>query len=238
MLDSPRIAEAAAPARGLGWHEHVHDVHEGGERFFRPGYNANLVDAWIPPSTASMEKLERGARVADVGCGHGASTILMAQASRSRRSSASITTRARSRRRASARRRRGRRSRPVRGAAAADYPGSGYDLVAMFDCLRDMGDPVGAARKVRELLAPGRDVDDRRAGRGRPRRGQPQPRRPRLLRLLDAALHAGVALAGGRPRARRAGGRGQDPGGRRAAGFTHFRRVGETPFNLVFEARP
>ena len=80
VLDSPRITEAVRTGDGFGWHEHVHDVHEGCERFFRPGYNANLIDAWLPALDGVVEKLERGARVADVGCGHGASTILMAQA--------------------------------------------------------------------------------------------------------------------------------------------------------------
>ena len=80
VIDSPRITDTARSGEGLGWHEHVHDVHEGCERFFRPGYNANLVVAWLPALDGVVEKLERGARVADVGCGHGASTILMAQA--------------------------------------------------------------------------------------------------------------------------------------------------------------
>ena len=123
-------------------------------------------------------------------------------------------------------------------APAAAYPGSGYDLVTMFDCLHDMGDPVGAARHVRETLDRRRHVDDRRAGRRRPRRGQPQPGRPRLLRLLDAALHAGslsqeVGLAlgaqAGEARIREVV---------EAAGFTRFRRAAETPFNFVFEVRP
>src|SRR5881398_1977243 len=78
--DAPHIVEAARSGQGVGWHEHVHDVHEGCERFFRPGYNANLISAWLPALDGVVEKLERGARVADVGCGHGASTILMGQA--------------------------------------------------------------------------------------------------------------------------------------------------------------
>ncbi|MGH3110861.1 MAG: SAM-dependent methyltransferase, partial [Gaiellaceae bacterium] len=80
VVDSPRITEAARSGEGFGWHEHGHDVHEGCERFFRPGYNANLVGSWLPALDGVVAKLEQGARVADVGCGHGASTILMAQA--------------------------------------------------------------------------------------------------------------------------------------------------------------
>src|SRR5689334_23821918 len=80
VTDSPRIMAAARTGEGIGWHDHVHDVHEGCERFFRPGYNANLVGSWLPALDGVVEKLERGASVADVGCGHGASTILMAQA--------------------------------------------------------------------------------------------------------------------------------------------------------------
>ena len=114
VIDSPRITEAARTGDGVGWHEHVHDVHEGCERFFRPGYNANLVAAWLPALDGVVEKLERGARVADVGCGHGASTILMAQAFPARRSSAPTTTRLdRDRARAGAGGRR-RRPRPLR----------------------------------------------------------------------------------------------------------------------------
>src|SRR3954447_22287736 len=81
VLDSPRITEAARSGEGVGWHDHVHDVHEGCERFFRPGYNAHLVAEWLPALDGVVDKLEAGGRVADVGCGHGASTILMAQAS-------------------------------------------------------------------------------------------------------------------------------------------------------------
>ena len=153
VIDSPRITETARSGEGLGWHEHVHDVHEGCERFFRPGYNANLVDAWLPALDGVVEKLEQGAVVADLGCGHGSSTILMAQAfpqstfvgsdyhegsirtARIRADEAGVADRVR-----------------FEAAPAAGHPGGGYDLVTMFDCLHDMGDPVGAARKVRELL--------------------------------------------------------------------------------------
>ena len=122
-------------------------------------------------------------------------------------------------------------------APAKDFTGT-YDLVAFFDCLHDMGDPVGAAAHVRESARPGRHLDDRRALRQRPARRQPQPGRAHLLRRLDDDLHAGVAGAGGRPRARRAGRRDAPPAGRDGGGFTSFRRAAETPFNIVFEARP
>src|SRR5205823_4456890 len=153
--DSPRITEVARTGDGFGWHEHVHDVFEGCERFFRPGYNANLLPAWLPALDGVVEKLERGALVADVGCGHGSSTILMAKAfpnstfvgsdyhdgsietARARAQEAGVGDRVR-----------------FEVAPAAAYPGKGYDLVTMFDCLHDMGDPAGAARHVRETLAP------------------------------------------------------------------------------------
>jgi SAM-dependent methyltransferase len=239
VLDSPRIADAARSGDGFGWHEHVHDVHEGCERFFRPGYNAHLIHAWLPALDGVVEKLERGAKVADLGCGHGASTILMAQAFP--RSSfvgsdyhaGSIAT---ARERAQAAGLDGR----VRfeAAPAAEHPGEAYDLVTMFDCLHDMGDPVGAARKVRELLAPegtwmivepaaGDRVEDNLNPVGRAYYGFS------TLLCTPASLSQEVGLAlgaqAGEARIREVVEQG---------GFTRFRRVAETPFNLVFEARP
>ena len=154
VLDSPRVTEAAKTGAGIGWHDHVEDVFDGCERFFRPGYNASLVSTWLPALDGVVDKLQRGARVADVGCGHGASTILMARAfpastfvgsdyhegsiatARERAAQAGVADRV-----------------TFATTAAASYPGTGYDLVTMFDCLHDMGDPVGAARHVRESLA-------------------------------------------------------------------------------------
>jgi SAM-dependent methyltransferase len=153
--DSPRIVDAAITGKGVGWHDHVSDVHEGCERFFRPGYNANLISSWLPALDGVAQKLERGAHVADVGCGHGASTILMAGAFPnstfvgSDYHDGSIET---ARRRASDAAIGGRAKFEV--ASAATFSGSNYDLVTMFDCLHDMGDPVGAARHVRETIAP------------------------------------------------------------------------------------
>jgi 2-polyprenyl-3-methyl-5-hydroxy-6-metoxy-1,4-benzoquinol methylase len=155
VLDSPRITEIARSGAGMGWGEHVHDVHEGCERFFRPGYNAHLVAEWLPALDGVVGKLESGALVADVGCGHGASTILMAQAfpkstfvgsdyhdgsietARGRAAEAGLADRLR-----------------FEVEPSTTFGGTGYDLVTMFDCLHDMGDPVGAARHVRSTLAP------------------------------------------------------------------------------------
>jgi SAM-dependent methyltransferase len=239
VLDSPRIADAARAGEGFGWHEHVHDVHEGCERFFRPGYNAHLVASWLPALDGVVAKLEAGAKVADLGCGHGASTILMAEAfprstfvgsdyhagsietARERAEKAGVADRTR-----------------FEAVPAAEHPGSGYDLVTMFDCLHDMGDPVGAARQVRGLLADdgtwmivepaaGDRVEDNLNPVGRAYYGFS------TLLCTPASLSQDVGLAlgaqAGEARIREVV---------EAAGFTRFRRVAETPFNLVFEARP
>jgi SAM-dependent methyltransferase len=239
VIDSPRITDTARSGEGLGWHEHVHDVHEGCERFFRPGYNANLVVAWLPALDGVVEKLERGARVADVGCGHGASTILMAQAfpqstfvGSDYHEGSIETARIRAEETGVAER------VSFETAPAAGHPGGGYDLVTMFDCLHDMGDPVGAARKVHEMLAPdgtwmivepaaGDRVEDNLNPVGRAYYGFS------TLLCTPASLSQEVGLAlgaqAGEARIREVV---------EAAGFTRFRRVAETPFNLVFEARP
>lgn len=239
VLDSPKIVDAARSGDGVGWHEHVHDVHEGCERFFRPGYNANLVASWLPALDGVVEKLERGARVADVGCGHGSSTILMAQAfpgstftgsdyhdgsiatARMRAQDAGVADRVH-----------------FHVEAAAAYSGNGYDLVTMFDCLHDMGDPVGAARHVRGTLDSegtwmivepnaGDRVEDNLNPVGRAYYGFS------TLLCTPASLSQEVGLALG---AQAGEARIRDVV--EAAGFTRFRRAAETPFNLVYEARP
>jgi SAM-dependent methyltransferase len=239
VTDSPRITEAARSGAGVGWHDHVHDVHEGCERFFRPGYNANLVSAWLPALDGVVAKLESGASVADVGCGHGASTIVMAEAfprSRFHGSDYHDGSIATARERAQAA---GVADR-VRfdTAPAAAYAGDGYDLVTMFDCLHDMGDPVGAARHVYSTLKPdgtwmivepaaGDRVEDNLNPVGRAYYSFS------TLLCTPASLSQEVGLAlgaqAGEARIREVVERG---------GFTRFRRVAETPFNLVFEARP
>jgi SAM-dependent methyltransferase len=239
VIDSPRITDTARSGEGLGWHEHVHDVHEGCERFFRPGYNANLVVAWLPALDGVVEKLERGARVADVGCGHGASTILMAQAfpqstfvGSDYHEGSIETARIRAEETGVAER------VSFETAPAAGHPGGGYDLVTMFDCLHDMGDPVGAARKVHEMLAPdgtwmivepaaGDRVEDNLNPVGRAYYGFSTL----LCTPASPSQEVGLALGAqaGEARIREVV---------EAAGFNRFRRVAETPFNLVFEARP
>ncbi len=239
VLDSPRITEAAKTGAGIGWHDHVSDVHEGCERFFRPGYNANLVSSWLPALEGVVEKLERGASVADVGCGHGASTVLMAQAfpnssfvgsdyhdgsiaiARQRADEAGVSDRAR-----------------FEVAPAASYTGRDFDLVTMFDCLHDMGDPIGAARHVLASLdadgtwlivepAAGDRVEDNL---------NPVSRAYYAFSTLlctpsSLAQDVGLALGAqaGEARIRNVV---------TSAGFGKFRRASETPFNLVFEARP
>jgi SAM-dependent methyltransferase len=239
VLDSPRITEAAKSGRGIGWGDHVHDVHEGCERFFRPGYNTHLVAEWLPALDGVVEKLERGARVADVGCGHGASTILMAQAFPNSRfhgfdyHDASIAT---ARERAAAA---GVADRVTFDALpAASYSGTEYDLVTMFDCLHDMGDPAGAARHVRSTLAPdgtwmivepfaGDRVEENLNPVGRAYYGFS------TLLCTPASLSQEVGLA-----------LGAQAGEARirevvlGAGLSSFERVAETPFNMVFQARP
>jgi SAM-dependent methyltransferase len=217
----------------------VHDVHEGCERFFRPGYNANLVASWLPALDGVVDKLEQGAKVADIGCGHGASTILMAQAfpnstfvgsdyypesidiASARAQEAGVAERV-----------------SFELAPAAGYSGKGYDLVTMFDCLHDMGDPAGAARHVRETLADdgtwlivepaaGDRVEDNLNPVGRVYYGFS------TLLCTPASLSQDVGLALG---AQAGEARIRDVV--TAGGFTRFRRAAETPFNLVFEARP
>ena len=156
MRDEAKVADAFRTGAGVGWHEHDQFVYEGCERFFRPGYAMHLVGEWIPALEGVKAKLEKGGRVADVGCGHGASTIIMAKAfPRSTFTgfdyhAASIEWARRAADKAGV----GDRV-TFEVAPAKEYPGSGYDLVTFFDCLHDMGDPVGAAKHVRASLAPG-----------------------------------------------------------------------------------
>ncbi|WP_328993269.1 class I SAM-dependent methyltransferase [Kribbella sp. NBC_01245] len=236
---TPETIEAARSGAGIGWHEHNSDVHLGCERFFRPGYNASLVPEWLPALEGVVEKLERGAKVADVGCGHGSSTILMAQAfprstftgsdyhpasieiARARAVEAGVADRVR-----------------FEVAPASSYSGEGYDLVTTFDALHDMGDPVGAARHVRETLAPdgtwmvvepmaGDRVEDNLNPVGRTYYGFS------TLLCTPGSLSQDVGLALGTQ-----AGPARIHDVTTAGGFTRFRKAAETPFNMVLEVRP
>jgi SAM-dependent methyltransferase len=237
--DEEKIADAFVRRHGVGWHEHHHDLFSGTERFFRPGYAANLISAWIPALEGVQAKLQSGARVADVGCGHGASTILMAQAFPRARFVGFDYHEASIERARAAAREAGLDDRlSFEVAAAKQYPGDGYDLVCMFDCLHDMGDPVGAAAHVLETLAPdgtwlivepyaGDRLEDNLNPVGRVFYGAS------TLVCTPASRDQEVGLAlgaqAGEARLREVV---------TAGGFTRFRRATETPFNLVLEARP
>ena len=238
VRDEPKITEAFRSGSGVGWHEHSHGVFDGCERFFRPGYVANLVSAWLPALDGVQEKLQAGARVADVGCGHGASTLLMAEAYPASRFTgfdyhAGSIERARERA-ADA----GLSNVGFEIAPAAGFAGSGYDLVTMFDCLHDMGDPVGAARHVRASLAPDGTwmivepfANDRVEDNLNPV-GRIYYAASTLL-CTPASLSQEVGLALGAQ-----AGEARLSDVVTAAGFIQVRRAAETPFNIVLEARP
>jgi SAM-dependent methyltransferase len=237
--DEDRILEAFRSGRGMGWHEHDHRLFRGTERFFRPGYRANLVNEWIPALEGVQEKLERGAKVADIGCGHGASTVIMAQAFPNSEfigfdyHDASIE---RAREAAEEAGVGDRASFAV--ASAKDYPGTDYDLVCVFDCLHDMGDPVGASAHIHESLAPdgtwmivepfaGDSVQENLNPVGRVFYGASTV----ICTPASLAQEVGLALGAQAGEARLAE-------VIKEGGFSTVRRATETPFNLVLEARP
>jgi SAM-dependent methyltransferase len=235
----PRIADSFRSGAGMGWHEHDEGVFHGCERFFRPGYAANLVSSWIPAMTDVRQKLEAGARVADVGCGKGASTILMAKAfpkshffgfdyhdksiegAREMAKREGITDRA-----------------SFAVAKAKEYPGKNYDFVAVFDCLHDMGDPVGAAAHVRSTLNPEGTwmIVEPFASDALKDNLNPVGRvyysfSTLLCTPCSRSQEVGLCLGAqsGESRIRDVVTK---------AGFNRFRRAAETPFNIVYEARP
>jgi ubiquinone/menaquinone biosynthesis C-methylase UbiE len=234
-----RIAEAFRSGTGMGWHEHDEDVFTGCEQFFRPGYIANLVPSWIPALDGVEGKLRAGGAVADVGCGLGATTVLLAQhypnsriagsdyhdrsieLARKRATDAGVADRV-----------------TFEVAGAASFSGSGYDLAATFDCLHDMGDPLGAARHIRQALKPDGTwlvvepyAADEAAGNMNPL-GRVYYGFSTLLCVPNAMSQPGGYTLGAQ-----AG----EAAIRRLvtqAGFTRFRRAAETPLNLVYEVRP
>ncbi|HWN99476.1 MAG TPA: class I SAM-dependent methyltransferase [Blastocatellia bacterium] len=235
----PRISQAFKTGEGVGWHEHDSGLFRGTERFFRPGYAANLISSWIPALDGVEEKLKSGARVADVGCGHGASTILMAEAypksqftgfdyhqgsidnARKKAAEAGVSDRV-----------------SFEAATAKDYPGKDFDLVAVFDALHDMGDPVGAAAHVLGTIKSDGSwmivepfandkVEDNLNPLGRLAYSVSTLVCTPASRSQEVGL--GLGAQAGEARIRDVVTQG---------GFKRFRRATETPLNLVFEARP
>jgi len=235
----PRITEAFRTGAGMGWHEHDQDVFTGCEQFFRPGYIANLIPSWIPALDGVADKLQAGGKVADIGCGLGASTILLAQQypntrltgsdyhdqsieiARKRAADAGVADRI-----------------SFEVASAASFSGTGYDLAATFDCLHDMGDPLAAARHIRHTLKPDGTwlvvepyAADEVAGNLNPV-GRVYYNASTQLCVPNALSQAGGYALGAQA------GEAAIRQVTTDAGFTRFRRAAETPFNLVYEVRP
>jgi SAM-dependent methyltransferase len=235
----PRIAESFRTGAGMGWHEHDDGVFHGCEKFFRPGYAANLVTSWIPALHGVKEKLETGARVADVGCGKGASTLLMARAfPKSRFFGFDYHDKSIEGARESARREGLADRVTFEVSKAKEFPGKDYDFVAVFDCLHDMGDPVGAAAHVRQSLAEDGTwmivepfANDQLKDNLNPVGRVYYSFSTLLCTPCSRSQEVGLCL----------GAQAGETNIRNvvtSAGFSRFRRATETPFNIVYEARP
>ena len=239
VIDEARLEEAFRTGEGVGWDEHHPCLFSGTERFFRPSYVTHLVQDWIPALDGIVTRLENGARVADIGCGHGVSTILMAQAYPKSRirgfdyHEGSIEAARKAARRAGIG---GRCTFEI--ASSKVYPGSDYDLVTFFDCLHDMGDPAGVAAHVRNTLKKDGTwmivepfANDELENNLNPIGRIGYCASTMVCTPASKAQEVGLALGAqaGEKRIREVVMQG---------GFTRFRRAAETPFNLVFEARP
>jgi len=238
--DHAKVKTAFVKGGGVGWSHRTGCTFCAIARFFRPGYQANIVDKWLPALEGVVEKLERGARVADVGCGHGYSTVMMAQAFPNSEfvgfdfHRASLSD---ARKHAKTHGAKGNVRFDV--SAAKEFPGKDYDLVTFFDCLHDMGDPAGAARHVRQALKPDGTwmIVEPFARDNLEDNLNPVSRlyyaASTLLCVptsLDQEVGAALGAQAGQKRIREV----VVDGG----GFTRFRTAAETPFNLILEARP
>ncbi len=237
MKDEPTLTEAFRSGEGVGWDEHDAALFVGTERFFRPNYAANLVSSWIPAIESVEAKLKQGARVADIGCGHGASTILMAQAFPNTQfvgfdyHGPSIGFARRAALKA------GVKNASFEVATAKDFHGAKYDFVTFFDCLHDMGDPVGASKHVLEMMNPGAAwmIVEPFAHDALEKNLNPVGRvyyaaSTMICTPASRAQEVGLCMGAqsGEARMRKVV---------TDAGFKTFRRAAETPFNLVYEAR-
>jgi len=235
----PRIADSFRTGAGMGWHEHDDGVFHGCEKFFRPGYAANLVTSWIPALEDVKEKLEAGARVADVGCGKGASTLLMAKAfPNSRFFGFDYHDKSIEAAREAAQRDGLSERAHFEVSKAKDFPGKDYDFVAVFDCLHDMGDPIGAATHVRQSMAKDGTwmivepfANDQLKDNLNPVGRVYYSFSTLLCTPCSRSQEVGLCLGAqaGEARIREVV---------TTAGFSRFRRATETPFNIVYEARP
>lgn len=238
-IDEPKITDAFQTGKGVGWHEHHECLFRGTEKFFRPGYRANLVQTWLPSLDGVVERLNAGGRVADIGCGHGASTLVMAEAfPNSRFTGFDYHDKSIGRAREAAKEAGDPRNVSFKVASAKEASGEDYDLVACFDCLHDMGDPVGAAKRARAML---KDdgvfmlvepfANDRLEDNLNPVGRMYYSASTMICTPGSLAQEVGLGLGA-------QAGEGRLSAVLKEAGFSRVRRAAETPFNLIIEARP
>ena len=238
VLDEPKISEAFKTGKGLGWNERAECLFCGTARFFRASYKHHLVQEWLPSLDGVVEKLKRGATVADIGCGHGISTRLMAKAFPNSRffgfdaHSGSIDAA----RKAAQEEGLGERV-SFAAATAKTFPSNGYDLVCFFDCLHDMGDPVGALKHVASMMEKDGTcmlvepfANDKLEHNLNPVGSLFYAASTMICTPASMAQEVGAALGAQAGEARL-----RDVANK--AGLTRFRRATETPFNLILEAR-
>lgn len=232
-----RIAEAFQKGGGMLWGEHDPDLFVGTERFFRPGYTAHLVAEWIPSLTGAEAKLKAGATVADVGCGHGASTLIMAKAYPKSRFFGFDNHEPSIQRARQAAKAAGVADRVTFEVADAKHiPGAGYDVIAFFDCLHDMGDPVGAITRARQVLAAEGSllIVEPMAGNAVEENFNPVGRTFSAASTLCCTANS---LALGGPALGAVASEQTIRDVVTKGGLTQFRCATTTPFNRIFEAR-